>query len=250
MTNRPLLILYTVYVGFVFFFFMFLYLPLIAIPLIFKFEGNRWSYLGLHLWGQTFRLLSGIRYEITGKEYLQPDQVYIFTPNHTSYLDIPALPISAHGPYKALAKKEIAKIPAFGLLARAVTVMVDRSSVSNRRKSMMKLIKALKAGTNLVVFAEGTINKTGTPLAPFLDGAFRIAVETKTPLVPMVITGASKLMPANSKLIRPGKIRVRILPPVPVEGLALNKVKPLKEEIFRQMEEIILSQRKEFSSVV
>lgn len=245
MINRLFIILYTVYVGFVFFFFMFLCLPLIALPLIFKFEGNQYSFWGLHLWAQCFRLFSGIRYDIKGKENLQPDQVYIFTPNHTSYLDIPALPLSAHGYYKALAKKEIAKIPAFGLLARAVTVMVDRSSVINRRNSMLKLKKALQAGTNLVVFAEGTINKTGTPLAPFQDGAFRIAVETQTPLVPVVIIGASELMPAQSKLIRPGKISVEILPPIPTQGLALNKVKVLREEVFQKMEEKILSYQKE-----
>ena len=239
--NRLLLLIYTIYVGLVFFFFMFLYLPLIALPLLFKLDGNQLSYYGLHLWAQTFRLFSGIRYEIKGKENLQAKQSYIFTPNHTSYLDIPALPLTAHHSYKALAKKEIAGIPFFGLLAKAVTVMVDRSSVTNRRKSLIKLIKALKAGTNLVVFAEGTINKTDAPLAPFQDGAFRIAVETGTPVVPVVIMGASKLMPARSKLIRPGKIRVEILPPIPTEGLALNKVKPLKEEVFRKMEDKILT---------
>lgn len=237
--NRLPVGLYTIYVGLVFFFFMFLYLPLIVLPLLFKSEGNKLSFYGLRLWAKTFRLLSGIRYEIRGRELLEASQSYIFTPNHTSYLDIPALPLTAHHAYKALAKKEIARIPFFGLLARAVTVMVDRSSVQNRRKSLTKLTKALKAGTNLVVFAEGTINKTGAPLAPFQDGAFRIAVETGTPVVPVVILGAAGLMPARSKLIRPGKIVVEVLPPHPTAGLALNKVKPLKEKIFQQMEEKI-----------
>ena len=113
MINRLLILLYTIYSSIVFLFFMFLCSPLITLPLLFKLHGNHWSYRGLHLWAQGFQLFSGIRYTIEGQEHLKKTHTYIFTPNHTSYLDAPALPLMAHSSFKTLAKKELASIPSW-----------------------------------------------------------------------------------------------------------------------------------------
>ncbi|WP_017730413.1 lysophospholipid acyltransferase family protein [Nafulsella turpanensis] len=235
MITRLLLLLYTIYASIVFLIFMFLCAPLITIPLLFKLHGNRLSFRGLHLWAQGFRLFSGIRYQIEGQEHLKDGRTYIFTPTHTSYLDAPALPLVAPGPFKTLAKKEIAAIPAFGWVARAVTEMVDRSNAESRRQSIERLTHALRSGTSLLVFPEGTINKTTAPLAPFYDGAFRIALETQTPVVPIVIRGASKLMPPGSSLMRPGKITVKILPPLMPSEEAGDTVETFKRQVYQLM---------------
>ena len=242
---RLLVLLYTAYAGLVFIIFMFLYTPLIIIPLLFKLHGNRLSYLGLRLWAWSFCFFSGIRYKIRGRQHLKANQSYIFTPNHTSYLDIPALPLIAHHSFKPLAKQEIGRIPAFGFLARAVTVMVDRSNAANRKKSVARLTHALQAGTNLFVFPEGTINKTTAPLARFYDGAFRIALETGTPIVPVVIHGASSLMPPGQLSIKPGKILIEILPPMPSQGRSLYSLEALKETVFQKMEKEIIARMEE-----
>lgn len=243
--KRLLVLLYTVYAGLVFTIFMFLCIPLITMVLLPQPHGNRLSYLGLHLWAQGFRSLSGIRYEIRGRQYLKAGQSYIFTPNHTSYLDIPVLPLVAHHSFKALAKQEIGRIPVFGFLARAVTVMVNRSDAAHRKESVTKLTHALQEGTSLLVFPEGTINKTPAPLASFYDGAFRIALETQTPIVPVVIHGASCLMPPGCLSMKPGKIRVQILPPIPTRGLPLDSLAALKETVFQKMEKEIVVQQQE-----
>lgn len=237
MINRLLVLLYTIFASLVFTVFMFLYMPLILMPLIFKINGNRLSYYGLHLWAQSFHCFSGIRYRLRGREHLKAGQSYIFTPNHTSYLDIPALPLIAHHSFKPLSKKEVGNIPVFGLLAKAVTVMVDRSDAEHRRQSIVKLSRALKAGTSLLIFPEGTINKTNKPLTNFYDGAFRIAIETQTPVVPVVIKGASARMPARSWFMRPGLISIEILPPVTTAGLQLSELPELKAYVFSKMEE-------------
>lgn len=240
MINRLLILIYTAYAGIVFLFFMFLYSPLITIPLLFKLHGNRLSYGGLHLWARCFRFFSGIHYSIEGQQHLQKGKTYIFTPNHTSYLDIPALPLLAHSSFKTLAKKEIASIPAFGLLAKAVTVMVDRSNAESRRRSIERLSHALRSGTSLLIFPEGTINKTAAPLTPFFDGAFRIAMETETAIVPVVIQGASILMPPRTFRMRPGRISVKILPPVQPAGHTGETVAELKQRVCQIMERELL----------
>lgn len=105
-----LVLLYTGYAALVFIIFMFLSTPLILIPLLFQLHGNRLSYQGLRFWAHAFRWLSGIRYEIRGQQHLDKKQSYIFTLNHTSYLDAPALPLLAHHAFKPLAKQELGRV--------------------------------------------------------------------------------------------------------------------------------------------
>lgn len=238
-----LVLIYTGYVGLVFTIFMFLSTPLILIPLLFRLHGNRLSYLGLRFWAQAFRCLSGIRYEIRGQHHLYKKKSYIFTLNHTSYLDAPALPLIAHHAFKPLAKQELGRIPVFGSLVRIITVMVDRSNAANRKESVARLTHALQSGTSLVVFPEGTINKMAAPLAPFYDGAFRIALETQTPIVPVIIHGASRLMPPGRLSLKSGKICVEILPPVASRGLTPEHVETLKGTVFQKMGKALLAKQ-------
>lgn len=90
----------------------------------------------------------------------------------------------------------------FGWITRATCVVVDRSSNESRKKSLDRLKDILNMGINILVFPEGTQNRTKELLQPFKDGAFRIAADTQKPLLPMVVIGAGKLMP-------PGTIRLR-----------------------------------------
>lgn len=236
MRNNPLSIVYTLYVGLVFVFFMFLYSPLMLLPLLINKEGNRANFWGFHLWAQSFRLFTGIWYEVQGLENLKSHESYIIIPNHTSYLDICLLPLITKGAFRILAKKEIGDIPVFGLLARVATVMVDRTSATSRKKSVLKMMRILQAGTSIMIFPEGTVNKTGNLLNPFYDGAFRIAVETGAALVPVSVAGTGLLMPPKKLMVRPGTVYIQILPPVPVEGLDLADIPDLKSRIHASME--------------
>ena len=230
------MIVYTLYVGLVFVFFMLLYSPIMLLPLLFKKEGNRVSFWGYHLWAQSFRLFSGVWYDVKGLEHISKDESYIIIPNHTSFLDICMLPLISKGAFKPLAKQEIGKIPVFGVLARVIIIMVDRSSANSRKQSVFKMNRALSTGTSIMIFPEGTVNKTGKLLNPFYDGAFRIALETGARLVPVAVAGAGRLMAPKKLLVRPGTIRVHILPPVSVKELGVADVPALKAQVFTSME--------------
>lgn len=236
MRNNPLLLVYTLYVAFVFVFFMFLYSPIMLLPLLVNKEGNKANFWGFHLWAQTFRLLTGIWYNVQGLENLKGNESYIIVPNHTSYLDIPLLPLITKGAFRALAKKEIGAIPVLGGLAKVATVMVDRSNPSSRKQSVLRMTRVLQAGTSIMIFPEGTVNKTNNLLNPFYDGAFRIAVETGASLVPVAIAGTGRLMPPKKLLIRPGIVHIQIMPPVPVHSLSIADIPQLKNSIHASME--------------
>jgi 1-acyl-sn-glycerol-3-phosphate acyltransferase len=139
--------------------------------------------------------------------------------------------MTIRGQFRPLAKKELLKLPVFGWITRVTCVVVDRSSPQSRKRSIDQLIKILKLGISILIFPEGTQNKSGEPLQPFHDGAFRIAIETQQPILPLVVLNAGKLMPPKRLFLQPGLIRIYVGEPIPTAGMTVNEVPELKEKI-------------------
>jgi 1-acyl-sn-glycerol-3-phosphate acyltransferase len=231
--------LYIAWVLFVFSFFMILYLPGILIPFLLGDRFGNISYWFLKLWSGTFSILNQIHYKIHGRENILPGKSYIYLSNHTSYLDIPGVCLTVPKQIRPLAKKELLKIPVFGWIVRHAAVIVDRSSNESRRKSMEHLKDVLRRGISILIFPEGTQNRSDQPLQPFYDGAFRIAIEMQQPILPMVILGAGKLMPPRRKHIEAGTINIIIRPEIPTQGLNQADLPALRERVRSVMLEMI-----------
>lgn len=225
--------LYTAWVLIIFTVFMILLLPGILLPFLL---GGRFSWIGysfLWIWSWIFSQLTFIRYDLIGTENLDKNRSCIYVSNHTSFLDIPGIRLIIPGEFRPIAKKELLKIPVFGFIVRAATVVVDRSSAQSRRQSMELLRTILTNGISILVFAEGTQNRTKEILQPFKDGAFRIAVDSQLPIVPLVVVGAGKLMPPGTLTIKPGKIKVIAGKAIPVSST--DDVSALKQKVFDTM---------------
>lgn len=226
---------YTLWVLIVFTVFMVVLLPGILIPFL---SGRKFSWIGyffLWLWSWIFSMLTFIRYDLRGRENIQLRTSYIYVSNHTSFLDIPGIRLLIPGEFRPIAKKELLKIPIFGFIVRAATVVVDRSNAQSRKQSMDKLREILKGGISILVFAEGTQNRTKEILQPFKDGAFRIAIDSQIPIIPLVVVGAGSLLPPGTLTIKPGKIKVIAGEPISVEGLTTDDVQVLKQKTFDAM---------------
>lgn len=219
---------------------MILLLPGIVLPF---FLGQRSGWVGyafLRLWSWIFSQLTFIRYRFYGKENFRKGQAYIYVSNHTSFLDIPGLTMLLPGQFRPLAKKELLKIPIFGWIARSATIIVDRSSPESRKKSIDRLKAFLKAGISILIFAEGTQNRSKDILQPFHDGAFRIAVDTQQPILPVVVLGAGRLMPPGTIDLKPGLIRIFVGKEISTDGLSAQEVRMLKQQTFEKMSEMII----------
>lgn len=227
--------IYTLWVLIVFTVFMILLLPGIMIPLLLGPKFSRIGYFFLWLWSWIFSMLTFIRYDLRGRENIQKKTSYIYVSNHTSFLDIPGIRLLIPGEFRPIAKKELLKIPVFGFIVKAATVVVDRSNAQSRKQSIEKLRDILKGGISILVFAEGTQNRTTEILQPFKDGAFRIAIDTQLPIIPLVVIGAGPLMPPGKMDIKPGNIKVVAGEPISVEGLTTDDVQTLKQQTFDAM---------------
>lgn len=217
---------------------MLLFLPFFLLPPVFGNGGLRITYFFLWLWSWIFSKLNFIPYSIEGRENLVSGKSFIVVSNHTSFLDLPGICLALPGQFRPLAKTELKKIPVFGWIASTATIMVDRSSPQSRRKSMNDLLEALAKGISVLIFAEGTQNRTSALLQPFKDGAFKLAVDTGASILPIVISGAGKLMPPGKFFIKPGQIKIKIGAPISIDA-QLVKIDALKEETYNRMSQML-----------
>ena len=226
---------------------MLLLLPLILFPALAGEATRPVSFFGLKVWATIFHTFTGVQYFAQGREHLTKYPAYIYISNHTSFLDVPALPLFIPGQFRPLGKKELLKIPVLGWIVKTVCIIVDRSDAQSRRESIIKLKGLISRGTSILIYPEGSMNRTELLLRPFYDGAFRIAIETQTPLLPMVVINAGSLFRPGTAYIQPGKIRVKFGEPIPTAGLTLHDAPVLKQQIHRMMEAMLENEPKKVS---
>lgn len=233
--------LYLLWVAIVFSVFMFLFLPFVIIPALLSRKGGKVSYFFIWLWAWVFSHLCWIRYKVKNRDKLEKGKSYIFVSNHTSYLDSPALPLAIRGQFRPLGKKELGKIPVFGLILKSIAILVDRSSTESRKKSLEVLKSYLDSGISIFIFPEGTmIRDVSQGLLPFYDGAFRLAIDTQTDIMPMVIHGAVDLMPRSRFLPKPGTIEVEFLDEIKISSLQGKTAAEVKEHVRQIMLDRVL----------
>lgn len=96
--------------------------------------------------------------------------------------------------------------------------------------------EVLSSGLHMCIYPEGARNKTANPLKNFKDGAFKLAIETKTPIIPAVIIGTKKMLPADKIMYyKPGKATMIFMDPIHTSNLQLEDIEDLKEKVFRIM---------------
>ena len=239
---RPLLNpfrwLYCIYALMLFVVLMLAVMPFVIAGSFFgKIKGGNFVYRVCVLWGDCWFFLIGIWHRNLYEVPHDKNSHYIFVANHISYLDAPIIVKTMRQRIRVLGKAEMSKVPIFGYIYRNAIVTVDRSSAENRAKSVRILKSVLSKNISIFLFPEGTFNMTHEPLKEFYDGAFRIAIETQTPIKPVLFLDAYDRMHYGSLLsLSPGRSRSVFLEEVPVEGLNSKDVEKLKQKVFELMD--------------
>ncbi|HVF97124.1 MAG TPA: lysophospholipid acyltransferase family protein [Flavisolibacter sp.] len=236
---KPLHYLYVIYA---FLLFVILMIPVFLWALLVsrfgKIKGGNLLYRACTLWADIWFALIFIQHRNVYIEKPKAHQSYIFVANHISYLDSAVLPKAFRRPVRPLGKVEITKVPVFGTIYKTVIVTVDRSSAANRAKSVQIMKGVLQNEISVLVFPEGTFNMTGQPLKEFYDGAFRIAIETGTPIMPVLFLNTyDRMHYASIFSLNPGKSRSVFLPAISVEDLTAGDVATLKQQVYHVMEQ-------------
>jgi len=239
----PVRILFFIYAFLLFTGFLLLIFPVVvAASFLGKDRGGHIIYNLCRLWSRCLMPLWGIRYAAQYEVPHDPTRTYVFVFNHISYMDIPALMRSIPKQhFRVLARSDLSAVPFFGYLYRHAVVAVDRSSAEKRAHSLVELKRTIDAGISVVIAPEGTFNTTGKPLKDFYDGAFRVAIETQTPVKPLLFLDNFDRMHYSSVLsLTPGRCRAVFLEEIPVQGYTMKDLPLLRRKVFDRMEERLL----------
>ncbi|MCY7421267.1 MAG: 1-acyl-sn-glycerol-3-phosphate acyltransferase [Chitinophagaceae bacterium] len=234
----PFQIIYCLYGLLTFVLIMLLVLPfVVAGSFLGEIKGGNFIYKVCNVWGDIWYALVGMRDKNIYEVPHDTSGKYIFVANHISYMDIPPVVMSIKQPIRVLGKYEMVHYPVFGYIYKCAVILVDRRDTERRAQSVRHLKDVLAKHISILIFPEGTFNTTGQPLKEFYDGAFRIAIETQTPLKPLLfIDSIDRLHYSSIFTLSPGPNRVVYLQEVPVEGLTLKDVPVLKQNVYNMMD--------------
>ncbi len=233
MLLKPLQLLYWIYALALFLAIMLLIFPFVIIASFFgRIRGGNMILRLCSIWADCWFPLVFITTRRIHEVQHDTSKPYIYVCNHISYIDAAILVKALRHPFRALGKAELGRLPIFGFIYRKAIVTVDRSSAQSRARSVMLLKSILSKGISVLVFPEGTFNTSARPLKDFYDGAFRIAIETQTPIKPVLFLDAYRRLSNKSIFsLTPGISRILYLDEIPVTGYSLAEVQTLKEKV-------------------
>lgn len=211
-----------------------LWLPLMAIMLVVTHPFDKQRY-----WvGLFFRKIAVVmatlnplwRFRTSGTFPQNRRGPFIAVSNHESFVDILLI---SHLPWemKWLSKIEIMRIPVLGWdMVLAGDVPVERGTAKSAVKAMQRCTAILEGGGSVIIFPEGTRSETDDML-PFKDGAFRLAIDTQVPILPLVVHGTGTALPKHGWRFGRSNAEVRVLPLIETTGLKRSDIKSLSDRV-------------------
>jgi 1-acyl-sn-glycerol-3-phosphate acyltransferase len=187
--------------------------------------------LRLYFW------LVGCRIDLEGREHMDAYGACIYVSNHTSYSDVLVVMALFETNYHFVAKNEINDMLFIGTFLRKIGHFAfERGKLRERSRLAEQMEEALLRGESLFIFAEGTF--TAQPgVRPFQSGAFRAAVKTGRPIVPVAVRGARRFLRDGTWLPKPSRITVTVcpalVPSAAANGRDLAEVLRLRDEARR-----------------
>lgn len=195
---------------------------LVAIPIFIFFpflllfaSREKWYpyffWMARNLWAKTILFGMGCPPTVKYDQKLVKGKSYMLVANHTSMLDIMLMLYVSRNPFVFVGKKELVKIPVFGFFYKRVCIMVDRDSTQSRTGVYRRAQKRLHQGLSICIFPEGGVpDDEHIVLDNFKDGAFKMAIAHKIPLVPITFFDNKKRFSFTFFSGGPGRVRARV----------------------------------------
>jgi 1-acyl-sn-glycerol-3-phosphate acyltransferase len=191
------------------------------------------------MWGWCLIYFVGIRHRIIRQADFDPRRTYVICGNHASYLDIILMYLVVPGYFHFMGKAELQRVPFFNRFFKRMNILVDRGSIISSHRAFLRAGSDIDKGISIAIFPEATIPESAPRLGRFKNGAFRLAIEKQTPILPVVFLDNWKILPDNKmkKLGgRPGLSRIMILDPVETAGMKDSDLPELRQRVFTKID--------------
>lgn len=182
-----------------------------------RFLGRSWEQVGswFQLTGETGLKIFGIDATVYNPYGIDlKNNQFVLVGNHRSWFDQVAITAKMPKPFHILAHEKYFKMPTLGYALRTWQgIPVRNKKISEQ--DLQRIHNYLQRKENMFFFIEGTRGK-GKELLPFRLGAFKIAAQSKVPVLPLYIFGAEDCLHKSNSLlsVKPGKIDIIVGSPV------------------------------------
>ncbi len=170
------------------------------------------------------------RFRTSGVKITEPRRPYVVVSNHESFVDMLLI---SHLPWemKWLSKESMFKIPLVGwLMYMAGDVKLIRGNKESIVQAMTGCHDRLDRRVSVMLFPEGTRTRDGA-LGEFKDGAFRLAIDTGCPILPLVVNGTREALQTGDWRMNVTHAEVRVLEPIETAGMTKADVPVLRERV-------------------
>jgi 1-acyl-sn-glycerol-3-phosphate acyltransferase len=185
------------------------------------------------LWATIVLYGMGFFPKVTYNTHLDKRRSYMLTANHSSMIDIMMMIYVSKTPFVFIGKRELARLPVFGLIYRRSCILVNRGNAKSRKDAFVEAQRRLKNGVSICIFPEGGVPDDITKvLDEFKDGAFRLSIEHQIPIVPISFPDSKKRFRYCFTSGSPGVLRAVVHPLIHTKGVELTfkNRKRLKQE--------------------
>jgi 1-acyl-sn-glycerol-3-phosphate acyltransferase len=189
-------------------------------------------------WAKWVLRLSGVKVTVENAGNIPPGGNFVFVANHRSFYDIPLVLPYVTAQFRFLAKKSTFYWPFIGnYLRSAGHLPVHYDSARESLKTMSSAARVIQEkGISILLFPEA--GRTAGQMDPFKDGAAYIAIKAGVPVIPIGITGARELLPMHGRIIRPGRVTMKIGKPIPTIDMTLADRTRLTQMLYQRVSEL------------
>ncbi len=209
-------------------------------------RNRAWEFAILRFWSKGMARAVGLDIEVRGMENL-PARPCLFVFNHQSLLDIPVIHAAIPRDFRFGAKSELFKIPIFGKTMTDMRVLpIARGQRDEAVRVLEQAALRIQNGESFILAPEGTRQKE-PKIGEFKSGPFMLAMRARAPMVPLVLTGMSEVMPKKAFLIHShawkSRILVEILPPIEGADYDVEGRNAFKDKVRMAMTEAYAGKR-------
>jgi 1-acyl-sn-glycerol-3-phosphate acyltransferase len=204
----------------------------------------------LYVYGKVFcrglTKMMGWTVEVEDRGRMESFRPCVIVANHQSFLDVVTFGSVFPPGTVSAGKREIGRIPVFGWFYRlSGNLIIDRNDARQARDSLQAAAEAMRAERIAVWFMPEGHRNTGRELLPFKSGAFRLAIAAQAPIIPIVAEPLTAIADTKRRLARSGRLRVKVLEPMPTQGLTIKEMPSLLTDVRDRMQAALVTLRSE-----
>jgi len=182
-------------------------------------------------WARIVAWVTPMPVRVEGRRNIDPHQSYVVVSNHQSQFDILVLYGWLGIDFRWVMKQELRSVVGLGAACAALGhIYIDRSNHEAAVRSINEARERITGGTSVIFFPEGTRSDDGL-LKQFKKGAFRFAMDTGLPVLPVTVDGACDVMPARRFDLRPGRARLVIHQPITMDDPVAGDLPTLSNRV-------------------